>query len=172
MNKPLRKRRTREHIIADLSVNHVERHTLLCGFVVQVLFRDYGIDLELYTFNKKGEAQAEAILLQLKASDQLRLRKGQAPFRFRVERRARARWLAEPMPVILIVYDARKETAYWLYIQSYFRWQEDFNIFAAGKTVTVTVPTGNVVDTSAMRRFARFRDRVLDQTQEITHDEE
>jgi hypothetical protein len=36
-----RKRRTREHIIADLSVNHVERQLLLCGFTCDELRRDY-----------------------------------------------------------------------------------------------------------------------------------
>lgn len=30
----MRKRRTREHVIADLSVNHVERLVLLCGWTV------------------------------------------------------------------------------------------------------------------------------------------
>jgi hypothetical protein len=40
-----RKRRTREHVIADLSVNHVERQALLCGFSVERIRVDYGIDL-------------------------------------------------------------------------------------------------------------------------------
>ena len=33
--KPKKKRRTREHVIADLSVNHVERHALLWGGSVE-----------------------------------------------------------------------------------------------------------------------------------------
>jgi hypothetical protein len=40
-----RKRRTREHIIADLSVNHVERLILRCGWVARRMNPDYGIDL-------------------------------------------------------------------------------------------------------------------------------
>jgi hypothetical protein len=32
---PRKKRRTREHVIADLSANHVERHALLCGYSVE-----------------------------------------------------------------------------------------------------------------------------------------
>jgi hypothetical protein len=172
MKKASRKRRTREHVIADLSVNHVERHALLCGFVIEQLAHDYGIDLELITFNKRGEIDEGEILLQLKASDRLKLRPQQGAFRFRVERRDLARWLAEPMPVILIVYDARKEKAYWLYVQSYFGRQKEFNLFAAGKTITVTIPTSHVVDTAAMRRFARFRDRVLAQMNEVVHDED
>ena len=35
MAKLRRKRRTREHIITDLSVHHVEGHVLRCGWVVE-----------------------------------------------------------------------------------------------------------------------------------------
>jgi hypothetical protein len=75
------------------------------------------------------------------------------------------------MPVILMVYDARKDRAYWLYVQSHFRRRKGFNLFAAGKSVTVRIPTENVVNAAAMRTFARFRDRVLEQMREIVHDE-
>jgi hypothetical protein len=39
----MRKRRTREHVIADLSVNHVERMVLRCGWTVERVRRDYGL---------------------------------------------------------------------------------------------------------------------------------
>jgi hypothetical protein len=48
MHKPTRKRRTRAHVIADRSVNHVERYALICGFVVERMTHDCGIDLELF----------------------------------------------------------------------------------------------------------------------------
>jgi hypothetical protein len=172
MKKIPRKRRTREHVIADLSVNHVERHALLCGFVVERSARDYGIDLEVYTFTDKGDAEEGVILLQLKASDRLRVKTQQPTFAFRVERRDLALWLAQPMPVILVVYDAPMDVAYWVYVQSYFRRQKGFNLFAAGKTVTVHVPLANVINTAAVRRFARIRDRVLEQLEEVFHDED
>jgi hypothetical protein len=35
-----KKRRTREHVIADLSINHTERQALLAGFAVQRIVRD------------------------------------------------------------------------------------------------------------------------------------
>jgi hypothetical protein len=167
-----RKRRTREHVIADLSVNHVERHALLCGFVVQRSVHDYGIDLEMTTFSKQGEIDEGKVFMQLKASDRLQLRPHQDAFSFRVERSDLVLWLAQPLPVILIVYDARKEVAYWLYVQSYFRRQKGFSLFTAGKTVTVQVPTANIVNAAAIRRFARFRDRVLAQMREVVHEEE
>jgi len=57
-------------------------------------------------------------------------------------------------------------------VQSHFRRQEGFNLFTAGKTVTVRMPIKNVVDTSAVRRFAHFRNRIVKQLQEVTHAEE
>ena len=86
MKKPRGKRRTREHVIADLSVNFVERQALLCGYVVERIIHDYGIDLEMITFNKAGEMEAGKILLQLKATDGLKVHPGQASFPFPIDR--------------------------------------------------------------------------------------
>jgi uncharacterized protein DUF4365 len=172
IKKPKGKRRTREHIIADLSVNHVERQALLCGYTIERLVHDYGLDLELFTFNKKGEIEPGTVLLQLKASDRLGLRAEQTTFPFRVDRADLVHWLAQPMPVILIVYDAKKGVAYWLYVQSYFRNRKDFNLFTAGKTVTVQFSLKQVVNPQAMRKFARFRNRLLEQVSEVIHDDE
>jgi hypothetical protein len=171
MTKLPRKRRTREHNLADLSVNHVERHALLCGFVVERVVHDYGTDLELFTFNRKGEVEEGHVLLQLKASDRLKIPGGRAAFAFRIARSDLVLWLRQPLPVILIVYDAPKDVAYWLYVQSYFRRLKGFNLFAAGQTVTVQIPVGNTVTQSAARRFARFRNRVLEQLREVIHEE-
>ena len=59
------KRRTREHVIADLSVNHVERFVLLCGHTVERVLHDYGIDLLLYTYDGNGESENDTIYIQL-----------------------------------------------------------------------------------------------------------
>ncbi len=168
-----RSRRTREHVIADLSVNHVERQALLTGYVVERRRQDYGIDLELLTFDKTGKAEPGTVLLQLKASDRLNLKPGQESFPFRIERKDLVVWLEEPSPVILVVYDARKSLAYWLYVQSHFRKREEFNLFTAGKTVTVPIATVNVVNPGAMRKFARFLRRTVGQTKGvIIHNED
>ena len=54
-----RKRRTREHVIADLSVNHVERVVLRCGWTVQRLNPDYGIDLVMTTYDASGQIRVQ-----------------------------------------------------------------------------------------------------------------
>lgn len=164
------KRRTRGHIIADLSVNHVERHVLLCGYTVKRPTHDYGVDLEMQTFKPNGEIEAGKILIQVKATDKVKARS--ASVVCRLERADLIYWLAEPLPVILTVYDAVHDIAYWLYVQSYFAKQRNFNLFAAGKTITVRVPMTNILDVIAVKRFAKYRDRIRAQIGEVKHDED
>jgi len=49
-----RKQRTRQHVIADLSVHHVEGFILEEGHTAQRLSSDYGYDLILWTFDERG----------------------------------------------------------------------------------------------------------------------
>ena len=74
--------RTREHVLADLSVNYVERQILLCGFAVNRMHTDYGIDLLMLTYRAAGEVENGHVLFQVKATDSLQLlRRGKAsPF--------------------------------------------------------------------------------------------
>jgi hypothetical protein len=170
MKPPIGKRRTREHVIADLSVCFVEWQALLCGYTVERMRHDYGIDLELKTYNENGERESGDVLIQVKASDGLRLQKGQSAFAFRIERADLVYWLREKAPIILVVFDATKKRAYWCYVQQYFYQRTDFNIFAAGKTVTLRIPIANRLNPAAMRRFARLRDRVREQMDEVYHE--
>jgi hypothetical protein len=69
--QPPGKRRTREHVIADLAVNHVERQALLCGHTVERVRSDYGVDLLLFTFDASGEMEDGYIPIQVKATEGL-----------------------------------------------------------------------------------------------------
>src|SRR5688572_17417372 len=99
-----RKRRTREHVIADLSVNHVERFALLCGFSVERMRLDYGIDLIVHTYNRSGEIENGRLLFQLKASDRAAYSTDGQFAQCRIETRDANYWLGESMPVILVQY--------------------------------------------------------------------
>jgi hypothetical protein len=170
--KPIqRKRRTREHIIADLSVNHVERQALLCGYSVERHTHDYGIDLVLFTYDGNGEIENGEVLLQLKATDHLKTVSSGQQVAFRLERADVLAWLREPMPVILAVYDAVAEVAYWLYVQAYFSQRGQPVLKRGSSTVTVHLPRTNMLDQAAIRRFALFRDRILAQTGQVQHHE-
>ncbi len=157
----MRKRRTREHVIADLSVNHVERLVLRCGWTVERVQHDYGLDLIMRTYSTSGQIQSGSVWFQLKATERMTRSRDNRKIPVRVEWRDLLLWINEPMPVILIVYDAVEDRAYWLHVQEYFRGRE----WAAGigmtTTVTVYLPASNVLDHAAVRLFARFRDDCL-----------
>ena len=53
----LRKRRTRQHVIASQSVNFVERFIVDAGHTAQRVEADYGYDLYVTTFDDEGYAE-------------------------------------------------------------------------------------------------------------------
>jgi hypothetical protein len=166
---PRRKRRTREHVIADLSANHVERHALLAGFTAERRVYDYGIDLTITTYDQEGDVENAQIHVQLKATDRLKLVARGQMIACRVERADLRAWLNEPTPVILVVYDAAADVAYWLYVQEHFQQQPRFNPNRGSASVTLRIPKTNVVNTAAMRHFARCRDHLLAQMTGLEH---
>jgi hypothetical protein len=164
-----KKRRTRAHVIADLSINHVERQALLAGFAVQRIVRDYGIDLFIATYNPSGYVENGEIRFQLKATDSPRWVQDGRFLAVRIDQGDFQHWLLEPMPVILAIYDAPNDITYWLYIQEYFESKRHLSFDQAGATMTVHVPQTQVVTSSTIRQFAGFRDRILAQMKGVTH---
>lgn len=160
-----RKRRTREHVIADLSVNHVERHALLSGFTVERVRLDYGLDLIVHTFNRGGEVEGGRLLFQLKATDRLKVSGDGTTVSCRIDRRDLNHWLGESMPMILVLYDAQADVAYWLYTQAHFGKQFGPDLSRVGESVTVAIPRSNVLDRAAMRRFAGYKRALLAQVE-------
>lgn len=166
---PRRKKRTREHVLADLSVNFVERQVLLCGYSVQRIQSDYGIDLMMLTYNDEGEVEDGVVWFQLKATDKPKLRDRGHSIAVRVEHADVDHWRSLTMPLILVIYDASADRAYWLYVQT--------TNFRAGRrskrggTTTLHVPTTQVVSPDAIRQFKRFKDSILAQSQRVIRHE-
>lgn len=158
-----KKKRHREHIIADLSVNHVERYVFLCGYSVERVEYDYGFDLILFTYDVNSEIENGQIYLQLKARDSLRTLADQETIAFTIARSDLELWLFEPMPCILIVYDAQLDVAYWLYLQAYFENLPGFDISKIGESITVRLPKTNILDREAIEKFAKYRNDILNQ---------
>jgi hypothetical protein len=55
------KRRTREHVIASQSVNHVERFVIDEGYTAQRQDDDYGYDLHITTYDDHGYVEPGSI---------------------------------------------------------------------------------------------------------------
>src|SRR5712691_1715693 len=145
LGRAQRKRRTRQHIIADLSVNHVERFIFRCGFAAEITRHDYGIDMMLFFYGDDGAIRDGQVLIQLKASDSLKVVEDRSAIAFRVDRRDLNFWLGLAQPVILIVYDARKDRAHWLYVQAAIGSERREATPLGGRTVTIRLPLKNVL---------------------------
>lgn len=166
-----KKKRPRTHIIADLSVNHVERYIFLCGYSVERVEYDYGYDLIIFTYNNQGEIENGQIYVQLKATDSLRIVEDNK-IAFSLSRSDLELWLLEPMPCILIIYDAQTDQAYWLYLQAYFQKLVDFNLDKIASSITIYIPIENLLNQFSIKQFAKYRNNILKQLKGvIKHDD-
>lgn len=150
-----RKQRTRQHLIADQSVNHVERFIIDAGHTAHRLTPDYGYDLVLFTYDKKGYLEPGAVYLQLKATENLTALGRH--FTFDLDIRDYNLWVIEEMPVILILFAASRRRAYWLCVQDYFGEDSVRRPKQAAKTVRVRVPRQQRVTEGAIARWRRLK---------------
>jgi hypothetical protein len=156
-----RKQRTRQHIIVAQSVNHVERFLIDKGHTAERLANDYGYDLILYTYDEEGYAEEGSLYLQLKASE--KLKPSGEYFVFDIDLRDYTRWTREPMPVILILFEASTRRAYWVYIQRYFAENLSRRPRHEAKRVRVRVPKRQVVNGAAIQTLRTYKQAVLNQ---------
>jgi hypothetical protein len=112
-----RKQRTREHVIADMSFHHLGYRVVQCGFTFEADKADYGYDGAIFTFDKHGQIENSYMFVQLKATDKTKFSSDRKRVIFRVSRKDINLWQDEIVPVCLIVFDAKRETAYWVYFQ-------------------------------------------------------
>lgn len=143
-----RKQRTRQHMIADQSVNHVQRYIIDAGHTAQEFERDYGYDLLLSTYDPSGYLEPGAIYLQLKAAEQLQCRGPN--YVFDVDVRDYNLWIRERAPVILVLFNASRRRAHWLHVQAYFRGDASRRPRPGAKTVRVRVPVRQAVNQGAV----------------------
>jgi hypothetical protein len=152
-----RKQRTREHVIADLSVHHIEGFVLAEGHTAQRLERDYGYDLVLATYDTDGYAEPGVIFVQLKAAEKLQT--VGADRVYDVDVRDYNLWTLERAPVILVLYDASKNRAYWLPIQRYFREDVARRPKKGAKTVRVRIPITQRVNRRAVAQIRGIKNQ-------------
>lgn len=156
-----RKRRTRQHVIADLGINHVERQALLAGFAADRVEHDYGIDLFVSTYDDSGGIENGYLLIQVKATDHLPLLADRQTVTLRAERSDIDWWIGELLPVILVVYDAQADVAYFSDVQAYFARQATPTPSEWARTISVHLTTADRLDAAAFRRFATRKNAIV-----------
>ena len=117
----MKKLRTRQHIIEDLGLNHIEKQILLSGNILRRFGEnDYGYDGMIDTFNEQGETENLSFKIQLKSTDTLQLSAQKEGFIMDLSRRDLELWLESNYPVLLILYDAQGDVAYFADLQAHF----------------------------------------------------
>lgn len=154
-----RKLRTREHVLADLGVNFVERQALACGFSIERVTHDYGIDVLLFTYNAAGEIENGHVEIQVKATEHPRYVDGGESLAIRIQSADIAYWQFQPMPVILVVYDVTCDQAFWIHIQESRQAEESLK--NDQESVTIRLPVTQRLTSDAMRHFQSCRNQVL-----------
>ena len=98
-------------MIADQSVNHVERFIIDEGHTAQRLEKDYGYDLLLFTFDEQGYTEPGLASLQLKAGETLEA--VGSDFVYDLDVRDYNLWMLEEFPVLFVLFDASRRRAFW-----------------------------------------------------------
>lgn len=150
-----RKRRTRQHVIADLSVHYVEGFILEEGHTAQRFGSEYSYDLLMHPFDEEGYPEPGSVYFQLKAAESLKV--VGAAYVYDVDIRDYNLWIQEEMPVVLILFDAARRRAYWLCVQQYFREDATRRPKKGAKSVRVRVPKRQRVNRPAIQQMRELK---------------
>ena len=153
-DSPQRKRRTRGHVIEDLSENYLERKVLSKGHLLRRPERDYGVDVTMFHFAADGSLENGEVRFQLKATDHLKANEQRKWISIPIATGDLDYWAKETYPFILIVYDARRDRAFWLDIQEFVGRHPE--VIARGKEkIQVRIPLANKLTVKSVDEFRR-----------------
>jgi hypothetical protein len=156
----MRKQRTRQHIIEDLGFNHVERQILYAGYTFyRYSHNDYGYDGSITTFNEKGEVENTQINVQLKSTDHLTQTADKQFFVFDVSKRDLELWCYSYVPVILALYDAQAEVAYFVDILEYFR-KDGINLDKIRKFVRIKIQPSHILTPQVVIQLRHIKNQI------------
>ena len=152
----MRKQRTRQHFIEDFGLNYIERQVLYAHCTLQHHRYDYGYDAFINTYNENGEYENGTIQIQLKSTDHLKYSKPKKAIVFDLDKRDLELWLDCDDPFIFIVYDAQKESAYWVDLSLYFEKNRDA-LKKITKFVRIYIPAENVFTDKIVQRYRKIK---------------
>jgi hypothetical protein len=150
-----RKRRVREHVIADMSVNFLERQVLRRSHqLLRIPQPEYGLDAMMLHFADTGEIENGVVFFQAKATDSPDLIDHGKSVAAVVETAHLHYWYwVSHHPVILVLYDAAKHRGFWLDVQRYV---DEHSPNVKGDTLTLHIPVSNRLTVRAVDDFRRL----------------
>lgn len=157
-----RKRKTPEHCRAEVAIKYAELVVARAGYVSNASQSgaDYGIDLEVDTFDDDGYYENEPFWMQVKSVVRGAWLADGRTMSVAVDRRDLNHWYHQLSPVILVVYDAEADAAHWAYVQRYFSRLPGFQLRGGAARVTIRLSRGDLFDAAAVREIGRLKNAV------------
>jgi Domain of unknown function (DUF4365) len=118
------------------------------------MHNDYGYDGLFHTFNEQGEYQNGIVFFQLKSTDHVQILEKKEAFVFDLTHRDLELWLSDTTIMLLILYDAQKELAYYIDLQAY---SNEYGIKSkkGQKFTRVYIPIKNVFTQQIAQSFCQ-----------------
>ena len=159
--EPTRKRRTREHVIEDLSENHLERKVLVKGHLLRRPERDYGVDVTMFHFDADGAIENGEVRFQLKATERLQVINKGTVISIPINTGDLHYWALEIHPFILVLFDATEDRAFWLHIQEYIA-ENPERVDPEKETANVHIPISNKLTVRSIDFFRKLSLQIVD----------
>jgi hypothetical protein len=154
-------------VIASQSANFIERFVVLEGHTVDRSENDYGYDLFLFTYDANGYVEPGWVYIQLKATDNIKGSADGNAWDHEMEIAHYNLWTSEPFPVFLVLYDAQRKRAYWLYVQRYFKEDVSRRPRDGAKSVTVHIPKNQRFTRRTVRYMRNRKQDILSQMEQV-----
>ena len=149
--------RPRAHILEDQSIIKLES-SFPPDWTVERLKKDYGEDLLIRIF-KNGKATQLSFFVQAKSTDNIQKyqRSDGTSFSYPVQTKHIEHWATFWEPVIITLWDSKKDVTYWACIQTFVEGQaHDRKAKRTHKTLRVTIPKCNTLDAKGIKRIQRL----------------
>jgi hypothetical protein len=155
-------KRPRSHELEELSINQLRIAFTNAGCIVENLHHDYGEDLIVRVF-RNNKATSESFFIQAKATEttQKYMRRDGKSLSFPIKRHHIEHWEKFWEPVILTLWDAKTNTTYWEFIQTFTESYEGQKALKRkSESVSVVIPSDNKLDENGVIRIlARTQSR-------------
>ena len=150
----LRKRRTREHVIEEMSLNFLERKVLERGhMLVRGPQREYGWDATMFHFSpESGEIENGEVRIQVKATDHLDSERAFAVCRVQTRDLHYWYWEDQQIPFVVVLYDAQRHRGFWVAMRHFVE-QRRLEIEPEQQTIELQIPWSNRLTVRAIDRF-------------------
>jgi len=157
-----RKKRTRAHVIEEMSFNFLERKVLARSHMLaRAPQREYGWDATMFHFSPNGEIENGEIRIQLKATDHLDGNKAYVACRVSTKDLQYWYWEDQQIPFVLALYDAQRQRGFWIPIRQHVD-ELQIQIDPEQATVELRIPWSNKITLRTidqLREMSLTRDR-------------